>query len=124
MSRLESVVVDIEQQVGPVLVVSHVSVLQALVSYFRNSPVEQCTGIELPMNTVLKFTPAKGGGWQESHHRLLTSPSPSQCDLSSVGDNYCARSPDYTPAVRTPVGSHVNFPINNHDGKGSPPEMI
>ncbi|ACI64342.1 predicted protein, partial [Thalassiosira pseudonana CCMP1335] len=57
MCRLESIVVDMEQQVGPVLVVSHVSVLQALVSYFRNSPVEECTGIEIPLNTVLKFTP-------------------------------------------------------------------
>ena len=46
-SRLESIVVDMEQQVGPVLVVSHVSVLQALVSYFRNSKIEECTSIEM-----------------------------------------------------------------------------
>jgi phosphohistidine phosphatase SixA len=46
-SRLESIVVDMEQQVGPVLVVSHVSVLQALVSYFRNSKIEKCTSIEM-----------------------------------------------------------------------------
>jgi broad specificity phosphatase PhoE len=46
-SRLESIVVDIEQKVGPVLVVSHVSVLQALVSYFRNSKIEECTSIEM-----------------------------------------------------------------------------
>merc|ERR1712127_401600 len=71
LSRLESVVVDIEQQVGPVLVVSHVSVLQVLVAYFRNTPVESCTSIALPMNTVLEFTPAKGGGWQESQQLVL-----------------------------------------------------
>eukprot|EP00970_Alexandrium_tamarense_P007043 scaffold1230_cov201-Alexandrium_tamarense.AAC.4 len=113
MCRLESIVVDMEQQVGPVLVVSHVSVLQALVSYFRNSPVEECTGIEIPLNTVLKFTPAKGGGWSESRHRILPSPSPSDCDLSSVGNNnnLLAMSPEYRSDnnIRSPVGEQIKF---------------
>ncbi|KAL3791003.1 hypothetical protein HJC23_002992 [Cyclotella cryptica] len=103
-SRLESIVVDMEQQVGPVLVVSHVSVIQALVSYFRNSKIEECTGIEIPLNTVLKFTPAKGGGWQETSHRLLPSPCPSEVNLSEVDicsssgnseSNIYALSPEY-----------------------------
>jgi len=73
--RLESVIVDLEQQVTPTLVVSHVSVLQLLIAYFRNSPVEKCTEIEIPLHTVIKFTPARGGGWSESFHPLdnLTS---------------------------------------------------
>jgi broad specificity phosphatase PhoE len=88
-SRLESVVVDIEQQVGPVLVVSHVSILQVLVAYFRGTPVESCTSIALPLNTVLKFTPSKGGGWQESQFRVV-SLSPSNCDLKSMDNGmYC-----------------------------------
>ena len=41
--RLESPLIDIEQQMVPVLVVSHVSVIQCLVSYFRNEPVERST---------------------------------------------------------------------------------
>jgi len=60
-----------EQQLGPAVVVSHVSVLQVLVSYFRSTPVAECTGIEVPMHTVLKFVPLRGGGWLESHHKLL-----------------------------------------------------
>ena len=56
---------------GLAVVVSHVSVLQVLVSYFRSTPVEECTGIEIPMHTVLKFVPLRGGGWLESHHTLL-----------------------------------------------------
>ena len=68
MARLESIVVNIEQQVGPVLLVSHVSVLQALVSYFRGSPAEECAAIEVPLNTVLKCTPSKGGGWVKGTH--------------------------------------------------------
>jgi len=122
-SRLESIVVDIEQQVGPVLVVSHVSVLQVLVAYFRNTPTEDCTGIALPLNTVLKFTPAKGGGWQESHHRILTSPSTSECDMQSYD---CLSVPPYsTPMVRTPVTSLLSVAdAGSSRGDSSPPEMI
>ena len=55
---------------GPTVVVSHVSVLQVLVSYFRSTPVTECTGIDIPMHTVLKFVPLRGGGWLETHHEL------------------------------------------------------
>eukprot|EP00571_Detonula_confervacea_P011018 CAMPEP_0172305728 /NCGR_PEP_ID=MMETSP1058-20130122/6959_1 /TAXON_ID=83371 /ORGANISM="Detonula confervacea, Strain CCMP 353" /LENGTH=642 /DNA_ID=CAMNT_0013017421 /DNA_START=185 /DNA_END=2113 /DNA_ORIENTATION=+ len=124
-SRLESVVVDIEQQVGPVLVVSHVSVLQVLVAYFRNTPVEDCTSIALPMNTVLKFTPAKGGGWQESQQLILDSPNNSHCDLSSMDngmDCHATLEGHCTPLARTPVGSQLN--IFNDKVKGSLSDTI
>mmetsp|Transcript_22992 Transcript_22992/g.48587 ORF Transcript_22992/g.48587 Transcript_22992/m.48587 type:complete len:630 (-) Transcript_22992:144-2033(-) len=121
MSRLESIVVDIEQQVGPVLVVSHVSVLQALVAYFRNSPIEECTNIALPLNTVLKFTPSKGGGWQESQHRVISSPTPSQCgDCDASNTNYDMLSPVHRHSIRTPVGSQVEITT----GMGSPPSVM
>jgi len=140
-SRLEQIVVDMEQQVGPVLVVSHVSVLQALVSYFRNSKIEQCTSIEIPLNTVLKFTPAKGGGWAESLHRVIPSPSPSQTDLcnSSNGSSHvdlCALSPELKnprntwngPKILPPIwGDHLCVPSfaplrrhNSLNGQSSP----
>lgn len=71
INRLESVVIDMEQQLGPSVVVSHVSVLQVLMSYFRNSPIDECTNIEVPIHTVFKFVPLRGGGWLESQHPLL-----------------------------------------------------
>ncbi|CAJ1943128.1 unnamed protein product [Cylindrotheca closterium] len=66
IKRLESVVVELEQQVIPTLVVSHVSTLQVLIAYFRNTPVEEAMTIEVPLHSVIKFTPARGGGWSES----------------------------------------------------------
>lgn len=66
IKRLESVVVDLEQQVIPTLVVSHVSTLQVLIAYFRNSPIEEAMTIEVPLHSVIKFTPARGGGWSQS----------------------------------------------------------
>ena len=71
--RLDPVIVDLEQQVVPTLVVSHVSVLQMLVAYFRNSSVEDCMDIDIPLHTVIKFTPARGGGWSESIHPLANA---------------------------------------------------
>ena len=55
----------------PTLIVSHTNVVQALVAYFRGSSVQSCLDIDLPLNTVFKFTPAKGGGWVEEQHCIL-----------------------------------------------------
>lgn len=59
-----------EQQVNMVCVVSHISVLQVLISYFRRTPIEKCASIRVPMHTVIKFTPVTGGSWSESQHAL------------------------------------------------------
>jgi hypothetical protein len=92
--RLINVAIEIEQQVIPTLVLSHVSILQCLMAYFRNSPVEQCMSIEVPMHTVIKFTPVRGGGWSETQHPLFdetsfdgiytSSPSHIPLDSSSI----------------------------------------
>lgn len=50
--------------------VSHVSILQCLIAYFRNTPVEKCMSIEVPLHTVIKFTPLRGGGFAETRHPL------------------------------------------------------
>lgn len=71
IDRLYSIIIDMEQQLGLAVAVSHVSVLQVLVSYFRSSPIQECMDLEIPMHTVLKFVPLRGGGWLESQHVLL-----------------------------------------------------
>lgn len=76
IDRLYSIVIDMEQQLGLAVVVSHVSALQVLVSYFRSTPVRECMDIEIPMHTVLKFVPLRGGGWLESRHNLLPDDGP------------------------------------------------
>eukprot|EP00814_Leptocylindrus_danicus_P003840 CAMPEP_0116042932 /NCGR_PEP_ID=MMETSP0321-20121206/26021_1 /TAXON_ID=163516 /ORGANISM="Leptocylindrus danicus var. danicus, Strain B650" /LENGTH=481 /DNA_ID=CAMNT_0003523577 /DNA_START=351 /DNA_END=1793 /DNA_ORIENTATION=+ len=70
VNRLESCLIDMEQQVSPVLVVSHVSVIQCLLAYFRNTPVQKCTSIEVPLHTVIEMSPMKGAGWYETHYAL------------------------------------------------------
>ncbi|KAL7561228.1 hypothetical protein ACA910_004149 [Epithemia clementina (nom. ined.)] len=72
--RLATIVIDMEQQVIPTLVVSHVSILQCLMAYFRNTPVESCMSIEVPMHTVIKFEPVRGGGFRETQHSFCGEP--------------------------------------------------
>eukprot|EP00542_Grammatophora_oceanica_P018786 CAMPEP_0194045456 /NCGR_PEP_ID=MMETSP0009_2-20130614/16795_1 /TAXON_ID=210454 /ORGANISM="Grammatophora oceanica, Strain CCMP 410" /LENGTH=593 /DNA_ID=CAMNT_0038690319 /DNA_START=16 /DNA_END=1797 /DNA_ORIENTATION=+ len=118
ISRLETVVIDIEQQVAPVLVVSHVSCLQALIAYFRNSPVEQCMSIEVPMHTVIKFTPSRGGGWIESRHVLVEEPENAGAAVINVGS---------VPGNLLSMANHQpNTPIwGDHKSKNeSPPPSL
>jgi Histidine phosphatase superfamily (branch 1) len=82
--RLGSVVIEVEQQVIPTLVVSHVSILQVLIAYFRNTRIESCMNIEVPLHTVIKFTPVRGGGWMEERIPL-TSESPVVMGGGAVG---------------------------------------
>ena len=84
--RLVPIVIDIEQQVTPCLVVSHVSILQCLMAYFRNSPVEHCMSIEVPMHTVIKYTPVRGGGWVETQHPLCEAAGLSMRQIESSGE--------------------------------------
>ncbi|GMH50100.1 hypothetical protein TL16_g00694 [Triparma laevis f. inornata] len=71
IQRLEPCLIDMEQQVAPVLIVSHVSVLQCLVAYFRGSPVQECTSIAFPMDTLVEMIPVQGGSWKENRYSLL-----------------------------------------------------
>jgi len=71
IDRLYSIIIDMEQQLCPAVVISHVSVLQVLVAYFRSTPVHECMDIEIPMHCCMKFVPLRGGGWLESQHALL-----------------------------------------------------
>ncbi|KAG2790201.1 hypothetical protein JG687_00011643 [Phytophthora cactorum] len=61
MMRLEPVLIDIEQHTGPVLVVSHISTLQVLYSYFLGAPIESCPALEIPFHSVLELVPNQDG---------------------------------------------------------------
>lgn len=111
--RMESIIVDIEQQVAPVLIVSHLSVLQMLIAYMRNSPVEKAMSIEVPMHTVLKFTPSRGGGWTETRHQLIedeTAPPVPLASPESEGSSRSIEAPVSTPIWEDPVTKkRLNF---------------
>ncbi|KAF4315685.1 hypothetical protein BBO99_00005994 [Phytophthora kernoviae] len=61
MLRLEPVLIDIEQHTGPVLVVSHISTLQVLYSYFLGVPIESSPDLEIPFHSGLELVPSQDG---------------------------------------------------------------
>jgi broad specificity phosphatase PhoE len=69
MLRLEAVLIDIEQHTGPVLVVSHISTLQVLYSYFLGVPIEACHELEFPFHSVLELIPYQDG-WTKTVFKL------------------------------------------------------
>jgi len=62
--RLSSVVLELERTRKPVVVVSHLSTLQALYSYFRAIPVDRAPSVDIKRHTVLILTPNQYG-WKE-----------------------------------------------------------
>jgi len=71
VTRLETVLIEIEQQTAPVLVVSHVSCIQVLLAYFMGHPVQESMNIKVPMHTVIQVSPNLGGSWDINEYPLV-----------------------------------------------------
>eukprot|EP00747_Dinoflagellata_sp_TGD_P033029 gnl/TRDRNA2_/TRDRNA2_136357_c0_seq1.p1 gnl/TRDRNA2_/TRDRNA2_136357_c0~~gnl/TRDRNA2_/TRDRNA2_136357_c0_seq1.p1 ORF type:complete len:516 (-),score=84.50 gnl/TRDRNA2_/TRDRNA2_136357_c0_seq1:163-1710(-) len=61
--RLESLLVEIEMCTRPVLLVSHITVIQLLLAYFRGLPVEEAWNLPVPRDTIFENIPSLGGGF-------------------------------------------------------------
>uniref|UniRef100_A0A7S2DLS0 Uncharacterized protein n=1 Tax=Haptolina brevifila TaxID=156173 RepID=A0A7S2DLS0_9EUKA len=56
--RLEPLLIELEQQTDPVLVVAHLSTLQVLAAYFTGSSLDEALDTSIPHHTVLELKPA------------------------------------------------------------------
>lgn len=80
IQRLEPLVVDLERLRKPVLVVSHLSTLQALYAYFSDQPVTSAPLLSIPLHTVIELIPNQYG-WTERRYNL------DAIDLTSLENN-------------------------------------
>lgn len=55
--RLEPVIVELERERAPVVIVAHQAVLRALYAYLMDKPPKECPHLDVPLHTVLKLTP-------------------------------------------------------------------
>ena len=55
--RLEPVIVELERERTPTLVVAHQAVLRALYAYLMDKPPRDCPDLPIPLHTVIKLTP-------------------------------------------------------------------
>jgi broad specificity phosphatase PhoE/predicted kinase len=70
VQRLEPVIIEIEREQEPVLVIAHQAVLRALYAYFMDRSPEECPRLDIPLHTVIELTP-KAYGCQERRIPLL-----------------------------------------------------
>lgn len=63
--RLEPVIVELERERSPVLIIAHQAVLRALYAYLMNKPPRDCPHLAVPLHAVIKLTPATYGVVEE-----------------------------------------------------------
>lgn len=61
IQRVEPVVLELERQKRPVLVISHQAVLRAIYGYLMGHDLEQIPHLDVPLHTVLEFSPKAYG---------------------------------------------------------------
>jgi broad specificity phosphatase PhoE len=74
IQRLEPVIVELERQRSPVLVIAHQAVIRALYGYLTGKPQDECPHVEVPLHTVIQLTPTEIG-YDEQRFPLLAKPS-------------------------------------------------
>ncbi|MEZ4238836.1 MAG: 6-phosphofructo-2-kinase/fructose-2,6-bisphosphatase [Myxococcota bacterium] len=71
ISRLDPVIIELERQREPVVVVAHQAVLRCLYAYFVDLPAEDCPRVDVPLHTVIELVP-KAYGAAETRHPIGT----------------------------------------------------
>ena len=72
IQRLEPIIVDLERQRQPILVVAHQAIIRALYGYLTGRPQEECPHVPIPLHTIVELTPT-AYGYEE--HRVELEPS-------------------------------------------------
>ncbi|XP_066164654.1 6-phosphofructo-2-kinase/fructose-2,6-bisphosphatase isoform X3 [Oryza sativa Japonica Group] len=70
IQRLEPVIIELERQRAPVVVISHQAVLRALYAYFADKPLEELPNIEIPLHTIIEIQMGVAGV-QEKRYKLM-----------------------------------------------------
>ncbi|TVQ93123.1 MAG: fructose-2,6-bisphosphatase [Deltaproteobacteria bacterium] len=70
LQRLDPVLIELERQRRPVLVIAHNAVIRSLYAYFADESAEQVPQIDIPLNTLIELTP-RAYGSAETRHTLI-----------------------------------------------------
>lgn len=61
ITRLESIIFEIERNEGPLLIVAHQAVLRCLYAYFLDLSTEELPFVSIPLNTLIRLEPQAYG---------------------------------------------------------------
>ncbi|KAM0823832.1 hypothetical protein ACQ4PT_070602 [Festuca glaucescens] len=70
IQRLEPVIIELERQRAPVVVISHQAVLRALYSYFADRPLREVPDMEMPLHTIIEIQMGVTGV-EEKRYKLM-----------------------------------------------------
>ncbi|PWZ58159.1 6-phosphofructo-2-kinase/fructose-2,6-bisphosphatase [Zea mays] len=73
--ELEPVIIELERQRAPVVVIAHQAVLRALYAYFADKPLEEVPNIEIPLHTIIEIQMGVAGV-QEKRYKLMDAIHP------------------------------------------------
>lgn len=73
IQRLEPVIVELERQRTPTMIIGHQAVLRALYGYLLGKRQAECPFLELPLHTVVELTP-NAYGYEERRIELAPAP--------------------------------------------------
>lgn len=65
IQRLDPMIVQLERQRSPVLLIGHQAVLRAIYAYLMDKPPMECPRLEIPLHTVIELTPTAYGCREE-----------------------------------------------------------
>lgn len=57
IQRLDRVIIELERQRSPVLIIAHQAVIRVLYAYLMDVPPEQCPHLSIPLHTVIELQP-------------------------------------------------------------------
>lgn len=61
IQRLDPLIIQLERQTSPVLIIGHQAVLRALYAYMMDKPPSDCPRLAMPLHTVIQLTPTAYG---------------------------------------------------------------
>jgi broad specificity phosphatase PhoE len=73
MTRLAPFVLEVERSRKPVVIISHLSILQVLLAYFSGCPLADSPSIPVPINSVIELRPHQYG-WIQRVHKFTKVP--------------------------------------------------
>jgi broad specificity phosphatase PhoE/predicted kinase len=82
--RIEPVILELERQRGPVLIIAHNAVIRSIYAYFTGKSQEECPNLDIPLHTVFKLTPTAYGAVEKRYP-------------IDVASSYRNKTPDSTP---------------------------
>jgi len=108
IQRLDPVIIDLERQRAPLVVIGHLAVTRTLYGYLMQIPRERCPHLDIPLHTMLELTPT-AYGVEERRHPLEPQPDPRRPSFAGFRSPV-AREPSEPGASGTGSGSGSSTP--------------